>query len=150
MRPNEDEGSVICNRLGERGREGHQVPLPSEAHQPPHEAHRRERGEDRSEENTWEQAIDEISTKLLALKEKYGAKTLSSSEGTYRSDHLWARTRFFDLLGNPGNVVDPGTICWCWNYVAQHGHGRLARRGHHARLRPTRPARSGQLGQALV
>ena len=52
----------------------------------------------------------------MALKEKYGAKTLVSSEGTYRSDHLWARTRFFNLFGNPGNVVDPGTICWCWNY----------------------------------
>ena len=23
------------------------------------------------------------------------------SEGTYRSDHLWARTRFFNLFGNP-------------------------------------------------
>ena len=43
-----------------------------------------EKGEDKWEEISWEQAIDEISTKLMALKEKYGAKTLFSSEGTYR------------------------------------------------------------------
>ena len=39
------------------------------------------------------------------------------SEGTYRSDHLWARTRFTNLFGNPGNIIDPGTICWCWTYT---------------------------------
>ena len=75
-----------------------------------------ERGEDRWEQISYDQALDEIAEKLLAIKEKYGAEALVSSEGTYRSDHLWSRTRFFNLFGNPGNVVDPGTICWCWNY----------------------------------
>ncbi|MDD6739768.1 MAG: S-adenosylmethionine synthetase N-terminal domain-containing protein, partial [Coriobacteriaceae bacterium] len=115
MRPNEEEGSVLCNRLGEKGEKAIKF------HYHPKRINHcmkrvGEKGEDRWEEISWEQAISEISEKLLALKEKYGAKTLFSSEGTYRSDHLWARTRFFNLFGNPGNVVDPGTICWCWNY----------------------------------
>ena len=115
MRPNEEEGSVLCNRLGNKGEKAIKF------HYHPKRINHcmkrvGEKGEDKWEEISWEQAIDEISTKLMALKEKYGAKTLFSSEGTYRSDHLWARTRFFNLFGNPGNVVDPGTICWCWNY----------------------------------
>ena len=115
MRPNEEEGSVLCNRLGEKGEKAIKF------HYHPKRINHcmkrvGEKGEDKWEEISWEQAISEISEKLLALKEKYGAKTLFSSEGTYRSDHLWARTRFFNLFGNPGNVVDPGTICWCWNY----------------------------------
>ena len=76
-----------------------------------------ERGEDKWEEIPYEQAMDEIADKLQALIDKYGPETLVSSAGTYRSDHLWARTRFFNHLGHPGNVIDPGTICWCWNYT---------------------------------
>jgi anaerobic selenocysteine-containing dehydrogenase len=75
------------------------------------------RGEDRWEQISWDQALDEISAKLLALKEEYGPETLVVSEGTYRSDHLWARTRFANLFGNPGNIIDPGTICWCWTHT---------------------------------
>ena len=116
IRGNWKEGTVLCDRMGERGQKAIQM------HYHPkrinHALKRAgERGEDKWEEIPYEQAMDEIADKLQALIDKYGPETLVSSEGTYRSDHLWARTRFFNNLGNPGNVIDPGTICWCWNYT---------------------------------
>ncbi|MDR2109562.1 MAG: molybdopterin-dependent oxidoreductase [Coriobacteriales bacterium] len=76
-----------------------------------------EKGEDRWQEISYDQALDEIAEKLAAIREKYGAEALVVSEGTYRSDHLWARSRFTNLFGNPGNIIDPGTVCWCWTYT---------------------------------
>lgn len=116
IKGNEKEGTVLCDRMGKRGEKAIQF------HYHPkriNHALKRvgEKGEDRWEEIPYDQALDEIAEKLQALIDKHGPETLVSSEGTYRSDHLWARTRFFNLLGNPGNVVDPGTICWCWNYT---------------------------------
>lgn len=72
-----------------------------------------ERGEDKWEEITYDQALDEIAQRLMEIKEKYGAEALVVSEGTYRSDHLWSRSRFTNLFGNPGNIIDPGQVCWC-------------------------------------
>lgn len=76
-----------------------------------------ERGENKWEQIPYDQALDEIAAKLEALKEKYGPETLAVTEGTYRSDHLWARSRFTNLWGNPGTLADPGTICWCYLYA---------------------------------
>lgn len=115
LRANDDEGSVVCNRLGERGERAIKFHYhPKRINHPLKRAG--ERGEDKWEQISYDQALDEIAQKLAELKEEYGAETLVSSEGTYRSDHLWSRTRFFNLFGNPGNVIDPGTVCWCWNY----------------------------------
>ncbi|MGV8083490.1 MAG: molybdopterin-dependent oxidoreductase [Coriobacteriia bacterium] len=75
------------------------------------------KGEDKWEIISYEQALDEIAEKLQKLKDEYGPETLVSAEGTYRSDHLWARSRFSNLFGNPSNILDPGTICWCWTYT---------------------------------
>ena len=58
-----------------------------------------------------------MTEKLAKIKEEYGPEALVASEGTYRSDALWVRSRFFNLLGNPGNVIAPGSVCWCWNYT---------------------------------
>jgi anaerobic selenocysteine-containing dehydrogenase len=76
-----------------------------------------ERGEDKWERITWDQALDEIATKLKELKKEHGPECLAVCEGTYRSDLYWARARFLNLFGNPANVFDPGTICSC-NCVA--------------------------------
>lgn len=113
---NKKEGTVLCDRMGRHGEKAIQF------HYHPKRVNHAlkrvgERGEDRWEEIPYERALDEIAAKLKELIAQYGPETLCSSEGTYRSDHLWARTRFFNLLGNPGNIVDPGTICWCWNYT---------------------------------
>ncbi len=72
-----------------------------------------ERGESRWKQVTWKEALDEIAEKLEELREKYGPECLAFCEGTYRSDQVWARARFASLFGNPQNVIDPGTICFC-------------------------------------
>jgi anaerobic selenocysteine-containing dehydrogenase len=70
-----------------------------------------DRGEGKWERISWDQALDEIASKLAQLKTNFGAETLTVTEGTYRSDHFWARTRFLNLFGNPQNVTCPGIIC---------------------------------------
>ena len=48
-----------------------------------------ERGEDKWEQISWDQALDEIAERPQAIKDEYGPEALVVSEGTYRSDHLW-------------------------------------------------------------
>ncbi len=72
-----------------------------------------ERGENRWEQISYEQAMDEIASKLAALKEEYGPETLALQEGTYRSDQYPSRSRFLHAFGNPMNVGSAGTICFC-------------------------------------
>jgi thiosulfate reductase/polysulfide reductase chain A len=78
---------------------------------------RGERGENRWERISWEQALDEIAAKLQTIKADYGAESLSTIEGTYRSDFYAIRARFLNLFGNPANVGASGTACAC-NKVA--------------------------------
>lgn len=116
IKGNQKEGTVLCDRMGKHGEKAIQF------HYHPKRVNHAlkragEKGEDKWEEIPYEQALDEIADKLKELIAKHGPETLLSSEGTYRSDHLWARSRFYNLLGNPNNIVDPGTICWCWNYT---------------------------------
>ena len=70
-----------------------------------------DRGENKWERITWEQALDEIADQLKQLKAGYGAECLAVKEGTYRSDLYGIRGRFLNLFGNPANVVAPGTVC---------------------------------------
>ena len=69
-----------------------------------------ERGEGKWEQISWEQALDEVAQKLDALKKQYGAETLASSSGTYRT-HDEYRIRFLNLFGSPNNI-GPGNICY--------------------------------------
>jgi anaerobic selenocysteine-containing dehydrogenase len=70
-----------------------------------------ERGENRWERVTWDQALDEIAGRLERMKDEYGAESLALTEGTFRSDMYGIRSRFLNLFGNPGNIGCPGTIC---------------------------------------
>lgn len=116
IRPNEEQETVLCERMGEKGERA--IKFHYHPKRINHVLKRvGKRGEDKWEEIPYDQALDEVAAKLQKLKDQYGPETLISSEGTYRSDHLWARTRFANLFGNPGNVVDPGTICWCYSYT---------------------------------
>jgi thiosulfate reductase / polysulfide reductase chain A len=72
-----------------------------------------ERGENKWERISWDQALDEIAAKLKSLKEQYGAETLSVIEGTYRTDMYGIRGRFLNLFGNPQNAAAPGITCGC-------------------------------------
>jgi len=76
-----------------------------------------ERGENRWQRISWEQALVEIAAKLQALKTEHGAECLATIEGTYRSDFYPIRARFLNLFANPANVGASGTACAC-NKVA--------------------------------
>ncbi|MFQ5762771.1 MAG: molybdopterin-dependent oxidoreductase, partial [Candidatus Bathyarchaeia archaeon] len=78
-----------------------------------------ERGENKWQRVSWDQALDEIGEKLKQLIAKHGPECLALTEGTYRSDTYWARTRFLNLIGNPFNEVGSGTQCTC-NEVQLH------------------------------
>lgn len=116
IRPNEEQDTVMCERVGEHGERMIKFHYHKDR---VNYALKRvgERGEGKWEQIPYEQALDEIADKLDKLKKEYGAKTLAIAEGTYRSGHLWARARFTNLFGNPGNLLDPGQICWCWIYA---------------------------------
>ncbi len=70
-----------------------------------------ERGENRWETVSWDQALDEIAGKLAALRDRYGAETLATSSGTGRGAWDFAKTRFMNLFGSP-NRVGAVTICY--------------------------------------
>jgi thiosulfate reductase/polysulfide reductase chain A len=70
-----------------------------------------ERGQNKWERITWDQAMDEIASKLASLKEQYGPETLAVTEGTVRGALFWMRSRFCNLFGNPHNAFHPGVTC---------------------------------------
>ncbi|MEM2320400.1 MAG: molybdopterin-dependent oxidoreductase [Candidatus Bathyarchaeia archaeon] len=70
-----------------------------------------ERGENRWKQIGYDEALDEIAEKLKEIIDKYGPESIGIVEGTFRSDSYWARARLMNLLGNPNNVADPGTVC---------------------------------------
>ncbi|MEM3551499.1 MAG: molybdopterin-dependent oxidoreductase [Candidatus Bathyarchaeia archaeon] len=65
----------------------------------------------RWERISWDKALDEIASKILEIKEKFGAESIAFCGGTYRT-YSWASKRFFNLLGSP-NLTGPGFICHC-------------------------------------
>jgi thiosulfate reductase/polysulfide reductase chain A len=72
-----------------------------------------ERGENKWQRISWDQALDEIADKLKQIKAQYGAESLAFSEGSDRSDTNAIRGRFQNLFGNPGNVGSNGVNCHC-------------------------------------
>ena len=72
-----------------------------------------ERGEGKWQRVTWDQALDDIASKLKGIREKYGPEALGAFEGTVRGNDYWHRARFFSLFGSPQNVFHPGVICDC-------------------------------------
>ena len=69
-----------------------------------------ERGEGKWQTIPWEQALNEIAERLDAIRQMYGAESIATTSGTYRT-HDEYRTRFFNLLGSP-NHMGQGHICW--------------------------------------
>ncbi|MGD8352772.1 MAG: molybdopterin-dependent oxidoreductase, partial [Pseudomonadota bacterium] len=70
-----------------------------------------ERGENRWEQVTWDDALSEIAGKLTALRDRYGPETLSTSSGTGRGAWDFAKTRFMNLFGSP-NRMGAVTVCY--------------------------------------
>ena len=72
---------------------------------------RGERGANRWEPISWEQALDEIATKLARIRERDGAEAVATSSGTGRGAAEFAKTRFMNLFGSP-NRFGVITICY--------------------------------------
>ena len=68
-----------------------------------------ERGEGKWQRISWDQAFNEIASKLGEIKERYGAEYVGSTSGTGREVYEY-RSRFFNLFGSP-NHCGQGTIC---------------------------------------
>lgn len=60
---------------------------------------------------SWEEALDDIATRLGDLRQQHGAETLAFSRGTYRTYH-WDARRFLNLFGSP-NTTGANPICHC-------------------------------------
>jgi thiosulfate reductase/polysulfide reductase chain A len=69
-----------------------------------------ERGSGRWERISWDQALDEIASRLTGLKEDYGPETLATSIGGPHTVY-WPLHRFMNLFGSPNNM-GIGQICW--------------------------------------
>jgi thiosulfate reductase/polysulfide reductase chain A len=74
-----------------------------------------EKGEGKWQQISWSQAFDEIAAKLEELREKYGAETLATSSGTYRTEDQY-RVRFMNLFGSP-NRIGQSTICFAPSFI---------------------------------
>lgn len=69
-----------------------------------------ERGSGVFERCTWEEAIDDIATRLKALVAEHGPWTVASAIGGPHAVY-WPLHRFMNLLGSPNNM-GIGPICW--------------------------------------
>lgn len=71
-----------------------------------------EKGENKWQRITWDQALDEITAKLKELKAKHGPETLVAMEGTDRNGIQYVIQSVLHLYGTP-NYISCGTVCWC-------------------------------------
>ncbi|MBT3374862.1 MAG: molybdopterin-dependent oxidoreductase [Lentisphaerae bacterium] len=69
------------------------------------------RGADQWEQISWDQALNEISAKLAAIREEYGPEAVATSSGTGRGAAEFAKTRFMNLFGSPNRF---GVISICY------------------------------------
>jgi len=87
-----------------------------------------ERGEDKWERITWDQAMDEIADKLKEIKKDYGPEAVGRIGGTIHGPADWACWRFFNLWGSP-NPFNQGKNCGSSNVlieVAMYGWDAIA------------------------
>jgi len=68
-----------------------------------------DRGSNKWEQITWDQAFDEIAERLLTIKGEYGAEAVAGTAGTSRT-YEELRYRFLNLFGSP-NLIGQGQIC---------------------------------------
>jgi thiosulfate reductase/polysulfide reductase chain A len=84
-----------------------------------------EKGGGKWQRISWDEALDEISSKIRDIKAKFGAESLSFCGGTYRT-YMWASKRFFNLFGSP-NLTGPGAICHCSSFAIESAtYGSMA------------------------
>lgn len=69
-----------------------------------------ERGENRWQRITWDEALDKISEKLASLRDEYGSGVVASMIGGPHTS-FWPLHKFMSLFGSPNNM-GIGQICW--------------------------------------
>jgi anaerobic selenocysteine-containing dehydrogenase len=69
-----------------------------------------ERGSGQWKKLSWDEALDEIVSRLEDLKSRYGAETLATCIGAPHGIY-WPMHRFLNLWGTPNNV-GIGMVCW--------------------------------------
>ncbi len=76
-----------------------------------------ERGSGKWEKISWEQALDEISAKLVQIRDEFGAEAVATAGGTQRTDD-WSRRRFMNLYGSP-NGFHNAHLCWIPTFMVE-------------------------------
>jgi len=76
------------------------------------------RGSGQWQKVSWDQALDEVSERLGALREAYGAETLAFTHGTERPYH-WDERRFNNLFGTP-NICGANNVCMCPSQAVEY------------------------------
>ena len=69
-----------------------------------------ERGSGQWERATWDEALDDIASRMRALVEQHGPGTVASAIGGPHAT-FWPLHRFMNTLGSPNNM-GIGQICW--------------------------------------
>jgi len=77
-----------------------------------------ERGSGQWQQIGWDQALDEVTSKLEALRGEHGAETLAFTHGTKRTLH-WDERRFFNLFGSP-NICGANNVCMCPSQAVEY------------------------------
>jgi len=70
------------------------------------------RGEGKWERISWDQALHEISGKLLAIREKYGPWALAAGDGTKLDEVAWIADLFTFHFGSPNNFGSGRAQCF--------------------------------------
>jgi anaerobic selenocysteine-containing dehydrogenase/rubredoxin len=81
-----------------------------------------ERGGNKWQKISWEQAFDEIADKLGSLRDSYGAECLGGIFGLYNEQ--WDIARFFNLFGSPNLDSVDARICGgleAWMNIVTYG-----------------------------
>lgn len=81
-----------------------------------------ERGSGEWQRVSWDQALDEIAEKLMALRAEYNSGVVASMIGGPHTS-FWPLHRFMSLFGSPNNA-GIGQICWnprIWSDVLAYG-----------------------------
>ena len=76
-----------------------------------------EKGENKWERVSWDQALTEIAAKINQIKEESGAEAVAAAAGTLRTDD-WARRRFLNLFGTP-NGFHNALLCWIPTFMVE-------------------------------
>lgn len=77
-----------------------------------------QRGEDKWERISWQQAMDEIAGKLKDVKGKYGPEAVAAIAGNPHEPGDWALWRWCNLFGTP-NYMSQGRNCGVSEFLAE-------------------------------